>query len=482
MGGREEPPEGGPEGVPGGDDEFRSVVFDESFVRAARIQELSARERLSSVDRGVRTRSARPLASLPRQAFALMLLIAMAFAAAVYMGIRHPYREPQEAKSGLTMDIVPLAPSTSTGTATSNRGGGRAGAGLGSTVVDPFAALEKAAGTTFYDGSVGLVPPAATATRHFSVEQVARALAAVQQYLVASSLDSKVLVEGSTGAVRDQLAPGQRAQFDESVSNPRDDLHHAATGWLVRFDPAQVTLGVSKVKVAGGMTVDEADDDTLEVVTDHTFVYALQAAPQSGSAAAGRYLRGPEPTTTAATPQGGAASATASSGTASPGTASPATASSGSASPGTAPATAASSGTPSSGATGSSASASPSDDDTDFDPDQLSVPGEPVTLFAVRRELRFHFDRADIDASQIQLVDSVVQAGPMACDAHTERYLRPILVDRSGSATGSASPTADGLTSAVPDGIDPLDRLHRPAWQLCGVLSGPMASLQARAR
>ncbi|WP_055588519.1 SCO2583 family membrane protein [Peterkaempfera griseoplana] len=465
MGGREEPPDGVPEGAPGGDDEFRSVVFDESFVRAARIQELSASERLSAAERGVRTRSrsrsARPSASLPRQAFALMLLIAMAFAAAVYMGIRHPYREPPVAKSRLTMSIVPLAPAATVTAAPGTRKRGSA-AGSGD---DPFAALEKAAGSTFYDGSVGLLPPPATATRHFSVEQVTRALAAVQQYLVASSLDSKVLVEGSTGAVRDQLAPGQRAQFDDSVGNPRDDLHHAATGWLVRFDPAQVTLGVSKVKVSGGMTVEESDDDTLEVVTDHTFVYALQAAPRDGTQAAARAAASTAPASTA--PASTAAT------TASPGTASPGTASTGTASPGTA-----------STGTASPGSASPSDDTgTDFDPEQLSVPGAPVTLFAVRRELRFQFDRADIDASQLQLVDSVVQAGPMACDAHAERYLRPIL---AGQATGtgepqtSGSPSADGRQGTAPLGVDPLDRLHRPAWQLCGVLSGPMAGLPAR--
>ncbi|MGA5702219.1 hypothetical protein [Peterkaempfera bronchialis] len=502
MGGRDEPPEGVPEGVPGGDDEFRSVVFDESFVRAARIQELSASERLGGTDRGVRPRTIRPLTSLPRQALTVMLLIAMAFAAAVYMGIRHPYREPANAKSRLTMTIVPLTLPVVTGPAVPGAGSGtgrQKGGDKGADKADkgdkggkrgdddPFARLEKAAGTAFYDGGVGLAPPPAIATRHFSIDQVTRALAAVQQYLYASSLDSKVLVEGSTGAVRDLLAPGQRAQFDDSVANPRDDLHHAATGWLVRFDPAQVTLGVSKVKVAGGMTVDEADDDTLEVVTDHTFVYALQAAPQSGSRPpSGQAARGSESTRLPEAPPGPiglgttaptatAPTATTPGGTTAPGTTTPGT---------TAPAP------EGSGGSASPWSASPSGDATvypDIDPDQLSVPGEPVTLFTIRRELRFHFDRADIAASQLQLVDSVVQAGPMACDAHAERYLRPILVGQeTGAADGSpgtpqatGGPGATASQSTRPAGIDPLDRLHRPAWQVCGVLSGPMASLSA---
>ena len=47
MAGRRNPPEGTPDGGSGGgDDEYRSVVFDESFIKAARIQEFSAQERM----------------------------------------------------------------------------------------------------------------------------------------------------------------------------------------------------------------------------------------------------------------------------------------------------------------------------------------------------------------------------------------------------------------------------------------------------
>jgi hypothetical protein len=464
MGGRHDPPEGGPEGTPGGDDEFRSVVFDESFVRAARIQELSARERMGSAARAVRRRSTRPFATLPRQAFALMLLIAVAFAVAVYMGVRHPYQEFGGGTSQLTVSVVPLAPGPGA-TASPEADGKHRG--------DPFAPLERAAGSTFYDGSVGLVPPAATATRHFSVEQVGRALAAVQQYLFASSLDSKVLVEGGAGGVRDLLATGQRAQFDSSVGNPRDDLHHAATGWLVRFDPAEVTLAVSKVKVAGGMTVSESDDETLEVVTDHTLVYALQAAPQPGAEGSATAAAA---TTTATGGPTGSSSPTQAGFPGAPSASAPAVGPSGSGGTGN-------------GGTGSGTEA-------EAEADQRSVPGEPVTLFTVRRELRFRFSRVDIGASQLQLVDAVIQAGPMACDAHTEQFLRPILAGEDGSNSGAAdrgtgsaapqTPSASGTrgtgspSAAQPQsGIDPLDRLHRPAWQVCGVLTGPMASLPA---
>ncbi|MCD0482719.1 hypothetical protein LO771_09980 [Streptacidiphilus sp. ASG 303] len=465
MGGREEPPEGAPEGVPGGDDEFRSVVFDESFVRAARIRELSARERLGFTDRRPSGRGPRSAALLPRQAFALMLLIAVAFAAAVYMGVRHPYRQPERSRTLLTTTVVPLAP----------RSAPRAAGG--STTDGPFARFDRRTdGAGFADGMVGLTLPAPTATKRFPEEQVTRALAAVQQFLFASSLDSKVLVEGGTGAVRDLLVPAQRAQFDDSVGNPRDDLHHAATGWMVRFDPAQVTLAVSKVKVTGTMSFRDADDDTLEVLTDHTFVYALQAAPRTGPSSpadgTAASVPGPAgPTVLGPTASGSPASGSPASGSAVPGPALPGSAAAPAAPGGTA--TALPGGTaPGQGpsAAGSPASGSPSATPTTaFDPDQLSVPGAPVTLFTVRRELRFRFDRDDIAASQVRLVDSVVQAGPMACDADTSRYLRPVL----------AGQPAAGAVAGPAAGIDPLDRLHRPAWQVCGVLGGPMADLAA---
>lgn len=94
MGGPGEPPGGTPEGASaGGEDEYRSVVFDESFVRAARLQEFSAQERLADHAPAVRRRP--PLhRGLSRQALILVLLIAVAFGTAIYMGVRHPYQTP----------------------------------------------------------------------------------------------------------------------------------------------------------------------------------------------------------------------------------------------------------------------------------------------------------------------------------------------------------------------------------------------------
>ena len=69
MAGRGDPPEGTPEGAPGGgEDEYRSVVFDESFVRAARLQEFSAQERMADHARAVRSRPPAARAGASRQA------------------------------------------------------------------------------------------------------------------------------------------------------------------------------------------------------------------------------------------------------------------------------------------------------------------------------------------------------------------------------------------------------------------------------
>ncbi|WBP88897.1 SCO2583 family membrane protein [Kitasatospora cathayae] len=263
MGDPREPPEGTPEGGSGNEDEFRSVVFDESFVRAARIQELSARERLAgSFGKATRARvRLGPLGTVPRQALALLLLILLAFGAAVYFGVNSPKGLPIRPEgSQLTVSLVALSPASAVRPV--------------ADPAEPFAALPPGYG----DGAAGLNTPAGAATEHFSKVEVTKALDTVQRYLVASSLTPAALVQGATTDVRAFVTPGEQAQFDAAVTQPVDDRHHAVTGWIVRFDPAQVALASGTVKVVGAMRVDEADSSTLQVTTDHTFVYALKPA------------------------------------------------------------------------------------------------------------------------------------------------------------------------------------------------------------
>lgn len=133
-------------------------------------------------------------------------------------------------------------------------------------------------------------PPAFRRTSHFSDVQVSAALAMAKKYVVESSLDPAVLMGGSTDRVRALLAPDQYSQFEQSLASPSADGGHAATGWLVRFDPAQVALADPQVRVSGTLAYQEVAAGTLEVTSDHVFVYALRPAATGPAKAGGASL------------------------------------------------------------------------------------------------------------------------------------------------------------------------------------------------
>ncbi len=270
MGGREDPPEGAPDGVPpGGDDdsEYRSVVFDESFVRAARIQEYSARERLDDAAHAVHVRRAVPR-GLARQALAVAVLIVVAFGLAVYMGVRHPYRAHTPAVSEqIRVNVIPLVP--------------------GGTVpaVSPTAPFAGSAAQAY---GHGIRVPTAAARRigGYAQSEVQQALDTAKKYLTVTSLDHDTVLSGDVEPVRELLSAGQRDQFDDTLTQPSDDGSHAATGWLVRFDPsADISLAGSDataIRVNNGKVHTAAAGSELEIVSDYTFFYALRGAPDTG--------------------------------------------------------------------------------------------------------------------------------------------------------------------------------------------------------
>ncbi|MFD5571677.1 SCO2583 family membrane protein [Streptomyces cadmiisoli] len=349
MGGPGDPPEGTPDGAPNGaDDEYRSVVFDESFVRAARLQESSAQERIG--DHAPAVRRLPPLRrGLSRQALILVVLIAVAFGTAIYMGVRHPYQSSQARPpvAPLRMTVIPLAPQ---------------GRVPGAT--DPEQLYANSPAAQFRTGAEGIPLPAARRTANFSDGQVITALTTAKDYIVRSSLYPEVLTGGEIRAVRVLLDPDQLDQFDRSFRIPTGDGRHAPTGWLVRFDPGHAVLADREIRVQGTMSVIEADSATLEVTADHTFVYALRPAGAGARAEA--------------------------------------------------------------------------------------------SLFTVRRELLFRFDRDDLRLHQAQLVSSQVQAGPLSCaEDHADR-LRPLLAGQTPKAGG-------------PAGTDPYASYGATA--LCGTLA-----------
>ncbi len=261
MNGSGQPPEGTPAGGAGGDDEYRSVVFDESFVRAARIREYSARERMDDVGRAVAARHSMARVGRHRQAVLLVVLMVLAFGSAIYLGIRHPNRPLEPTPSGpLRIQLTPLTP----------QGPVRAAA------ADRLFTADQVAG--YRTGAAGITLPAARATAHFTADQVLQALTISKEYLIASSLDATALTGGDVRGVRDLLSPGELEQFDRSLARPADDGRHAATGWLVRFDPDRIVLADPQVRVRGTVAVREHGSDTLDVATDHTLVYTVRSA------------------------------------------------------------------------------------------------------------------------------------------------------------------------------------------------------------
>ncbi|NJP99427.1 SCO2583 family membrane protein [Streptomyces zingiberis] len=367
MAGPGDPPEGTPKGVPGGgDDDYRSVVFDESFIRAARLQESSARERLGDRAPAVRDRGPWSRTRGHRQVLLLVLLITMAFSTAVYLGIRSPYqavaeREPEPLRSA----VLPLAP----------RDGVPGG--------EPGELFAHSPAARFRTGADGVAMPAARRTGNFTDTQVLSALDAAKEYLVRSSLDPEVLTGSTVRPVRVLVDPGQHAQFDRSMDEPDDDGRHAATGWLLRFHPGEVTLADTGVRVRGSLTVTEAGPDQLEVTGDHTFVYAVKPARSADGERR----------------EGGGKKA------------------------------------------------------------REGRDADRASLFTVRRETRFRFDRGDLRDHQLEVVQSRLRAGPMSCSAETAEYLRPLL---AGERAARAGPAA----------TDPYTADGRPASGGCGVLAG----------
>jgi hypothetical protein len=281
---------------------------------------------------------------LSRQALVLVLLIAVAFGTAIYMGVRHPYQTPaaREPAEPLRMTVIPLVPE-----------------GKVPGAADPAHLYAHSPAAQFKTGAEGVPLPASRRTAHFSDSQVVTALSTAKDYVVRSALDPEVITGGEIRAVRVLLDSDQLDQFDQSFARPTADGRHAPTGWLVRLDPSRAELADRRVRVHGTLQAAETDASTLEVTADHTFVYALRPAGAGD--------------------------------------------------------------------------------------------GAQVSLFTVRRELQFRFDRDDLRLHQAQLVVSYVQAGPLSCAEDSTHHLRPLLAGQTAKEGGPAGtdPYATGSVTAL---------------------------------
>jgi hypothetical protein len=74
-----------------------------------------------------------------------------------------------------------------------------------------------------------------------------------------------------------------------------------------------------------------------------------------------------------------------------------------------------------------------------------------ASLFTVRRELTFRFNRDDLRLHQAQLIVSYVQAGPLSCAEDTTDHLHPLLAGQTARAGGPAgtNPYATGSATAL---------------------------------
>ncbi|TDC80319.1 hypothetical protein [Streptomyces hainanensis] len=270
MAGRTDPPEGLPGGAPGaGDEEYQSTVFDESFVRAARLQEFSAQERLEDHTTAVRRRDPEPGRgrTVPRQGIALALIILLAFAAAIYLGNNNPYDTPVRLNSDPpSADTTVLVPD------------GEVPGGA-----DADAAYADTPAADYGLGAGGVHLPDPRATDNFSREQVLTALTLAKEYVVASGLTPEVLLGDTVTPVRDLLGAEQQRQFDNATQ--AHGLQSVPTDWLIRFDTDAVELADLQVRVDGGFTFVETNDDTLQVTARHVLAYALRAAGTGGEGA-----------------------------------------------------------------------------------------------------------------------------------------------------------------------------------------------------
>ncbi|SFB99582.1 hypothetical protein [Streptomyces aidingensis] len=262
MAGRAEPPEGFPGDLSGGDEEFRATVFDESFVRAARLEEYSAQQRIEDHTSPVRRRDPGPvrslLGSLPTQGLAFALVILVALVTAVYLGNAMPYGgDRTTAVPPPQISVLPLAPD---GTVP----GG-----------EPEELYAGSPADAFGIGAAGLDLPEARATEHYSQGQVADALALAKEYVVASGITPGVLTGATALPVRSLLRPGQQRQLDRSLAGGTGQA--PATGWLVRLDTSEAEPAGSPVRVDGVFSVTEADG-ALEVSSTHLLVYAVRPA------------------------------------------------------------------------------------------------------------------------------------------------------------------------------------------------------------
>ncbi|MFD7418536.1 hypothetical protein ACFV9B_44045, partial [Kitasatospora purpeofusca] len=105
-----------------------------------------------------------------------------------------------------------------------------------------------------------------------------------------------------------------------------------------------------------------------------------------------------------------------------------------------------------------------------------------ASLFTVRRELHFRFDREDLRLHRLEMRTAHVQAGPQSCSADATGMLRPLLAGERADARGPAAtdPYATGRPTAALCGA--LEAVSSPTTSPGSPPQGPEADRTSRPR
>ncbi|MET9831271.1 hypothetical protein ABZ078_18660 [Streptomyces sp. NPDC006385] len=131
------------------------------------------------------------------------------------------------------------------------------------------------------DGADAIEVPKAKALRGVSAARIETALRLTKEFLVASNLDRDVLygAEPKTAlGLLDPLAKDYLAQLRAGLRRPT--VENDPKWYFTRFDPDEVELVGTEVKVRGRMTVEPDGDQEGRVLVraDYTFVYPVAKA------------------------------------------------------------------------------------------------------------------------------------------------------------------------------------------------------------
>jgi hypothetical protein len=130
-------------------------------------------------------------------------------------------------------------------------------------------------------GAAAIVPPKARAIGHLTKAQVAWAITETKRYLVATNLDRSTLL-GARPAVLTGLLDQHYSGKDVTESFAHPSARHDPLDYASRFDPTEIRLVGTDIRVRGRMTLAEGAHGTAQVKADYTFVYPVERASKSG--------------------------------------------------------------------------------------------------------------------------------------------------------------------------------------------------------